>query len=54
MSILLLEQPRRGKTREAQLTPHKAEPQCGAVKRKQRSVGHSDTPRCKRVGDTPQ
>lgn len=25
MSILLLEQPRRGKTREAQVTPHKAE-----------------------------
>ena len=24
-----LEQPRRGKTREAKLTPHKAEPQCG-------------------------
>ena len=27
---IFLKQPRRGKTREAQVTPHKAEPQCGA------------------------
>ena len=27
----ILEQPRRGNTREAQVTPHKAKPQCGDV-----------------------
>ncbi len=27
-----LKQPRRGKTREAQVTPHKAQPQCGALR----------------------
>ena len=30
MNNTFLEQPRRGKTREAQITPHKAKPQCGA------------------------
>ena len=30
-----LKQPRRGKTREAQVTPHKAQPQCGAHQRAQ-------------------
>ena len=35
-----LEQPRRGKTREALITPHKAKPQCGAKRtRRSRSVG---------------
>ena len=32
MKNIFLKQPRRGNTREAQVTPHKAEPQCGVPK----------------------
>ena len=43
MSILLLEQPRRGKTREAQLTPHK---------RRRSAVWGIATPRDASVSET--
>ena len=39
-----LEQPRRGKTREALITPHKAKPQCGApATKKPQCVGLEKT-----------
>ncbi len=46
-----LEQPRRGKTREAQVTPHKAKPQCGAWRKQSGSDcaevdKHKAKPKC--------
>ena len=40
----ILEQPRRGNTREALITPHKAKPQCGApATKKPQCVGLEKT-----------
>ena len=41
---IFLKQPRRGKTREALITPHKAKPQCGApATKKPQCVGLEKT-----------
>ena len=50
-----LEQPRRGKTREAKLTPHKAEPQCGgrAPRNRTLTISAKEIPALEPIVSTP-